>query len=80
MIAHGFQELQDEMRRRFDEVDTRLDRMERKLSSTIDRVDDHDVRWGAWSRQGSSIQAFETAFRSARKFHLICEDSGGSES
>jgi hypothetical protein len=51
LVASSFQALQDEMREgfravneRLDTHERRLDRIERKLDSTIERVNDHSVR------------------------------------
>ena len=58
MVANSFQSLQDEMRGgfravharldahdgRFVEMEKRLDRIERKLDNTIERVNGHDIR------------------------------------
>lgn len=51
MVANGFQDLQTEMRERFVGVESELKdlrlqvgRIERKLDSVVDRLDDHGLR------------------------------------
>lgn len=46
MVATSFQSLLDEMRDGFRMTAGRFDRIERKLDTTIERVNNHDVRLG----------------------------------